>query len=84
MPTHKSAEKRILTNAKANLRNRMIRASVKTAVKKVLAAANKEEATKCMREAVVVIDKACQKGVFHANNAARKKSRIALHVNKIK
>lgn len=81
MPNHKSAKKRVRTNEVARVRNRSIRTAVRTAIKKVRSAKNKEEAVKSLRETSVLIDKACQKGVYHPKNAARKKSRLAHHVN---
>lgn len=83
MPTHKSAEKRIKTSEKARIRNRMIKSAVKTAIKKVLSATKKDDAAKKLREAAVLIDKAAQKGIFHPNNASRKKSNLAVFVNKL-
>ena len=44
---------------------------------------NKAEATVALNAAVKAIDMACTKGVFHKNNASRKKSRLAKLVNKI-
>ena len=84
MPNHKSAEKRVRTNEKANIRNRAIRSSVKTAMNRILGLTSKDEAVKGLKEAYVVVDKACQKGVLHKNNASHKKSRMASHVNGLK
>lgn len=87
MANIKSAKKRILVTAKKTMRNKMIKSSVKTAIKKVLNSVksnNKEEATILLKNAIKSIDKACSKGVFHKNNAARKKSKLAKLVNTIK
>lgn len=86
MANIKSAKKRILVIAKKTLRNKMVKSSTKTAIKKVAAACaagNKEEAKLALRNAVSTIDKAATKGVFHKNNASRKKSRLYKMVNKI-
>ncbi len=40
-----------------------------------------EAAEKAVREATVSLDKAAQKGAIHANNAARRKSRIMLQLH---
>lgn len=67
-------------------RNKAIRSSVKTAIKKVHAAieANDAEAAKeALKNATVAIDKAASKGIYHKNNAARKVSRLTKAVNKI-
>lgn len=86
MANIKSAKKRILVTAKKTMRNKMIKSAVKTAIKKVLVAVkadNKEEAKVALKNAIQAIDKACSKGIFHKNNASRKKSRLSKLVNKM-
>lgn len=81
----KSAKKRIKVTAKKTLRNKMIKSFTKTVIKRVVAACeakNAEEARAALVQAVAAIDKAASKGVYHKNNAARKKSRLARMVNK--
>ncbi len=85
MANIKSAKKRIKVIAKKTLRNKMIKSTTKTAIKKVVlavAASNKDEAQKALSSAFKTIDKAASKGVYHKNNASRKKSRLAKLVNK--
>ena len=80
----KSAKKRILVTETRAARNKAIRSKVKTAVKKVEAAVeanDKEAAASALKVASTEIDKACSKGVFHKNNAARKISRLTNLVN---
>ena len=86
MANIKSAKKRILVINKKTMRNKMIRSGVKTAIKKVLAAVSagdKASAQTALVGATKAIDMAASKGVYHKNNAARKKSRLAKAVNKI-
>lgn len=86
MANIKSAKKRILVIETKTLRNKMIKSKVKTLVKKVDAAVaenNKAAADAALNEAIVAIDKAAAKGVYHKNTAARKISRITKAVNKI-
>lgn len=86
MANIKSAKKRILVSEKKAERNKAIRSSVKTAVKKVYAAieAKDVEAAKAaLLNATSVIDKATKKGVYHKNYASRKISRLNLAVNKM-
>ncbi len=86
MANIKSAKKRILVNRTKAERNKAIKSSVKTAIKKVTAAieANDKEAAKtALTAAVSTIDKAAKKGVFHKNTAARKVSHLTLAVNKM-
>ncbi len=82
----KSAKKRILVTATRTARNKAIRSKVKTAIKKVNAAIeanDKAAASAALKAATIEIDKACTKGVYHKNNAARKVSRLSLAVNKL-
>ncbi len=86
MANIKSAKKRILVIETKTLRNKMIKSKIKTLVKKVdaaVAASDKAAASAALKEAVVAIDKAAAKGVYHKNTAARKVSRITKAVNSI-
>ena len=86
MANIKSAKKRILVINKKTMRNKMIRSAVKTAIKKVLEAIkanDKAVAQAAFTAATKAIDMAASKGVYHKNNAARKKSRLARAINKI-
>ena len=73
MPNIKSAMKRVKVSKKKNLRNRMIKSGVKTAVKKYEAALTQEQ----LSNASAALDKAASKGVIHKNAANRKKARLA-------
>lgn len=80
----KSAKKRILVNATKAERNKAIKSKIKTYIKKVENAVNagdKAAAAEVLKSATVEIDKACAKGVYHKNNAARKVSRLTNLVN---
>lgn len=82
----KSAKKRILVIETKTMRNKAIKSKVKTAIKKVdaaIAANDKELATACLKAAIVEINKATSKGVYHKNTSSRKISRLQLAVNKI-
>ena len=86
MANIKSAKKRILVNQTKADRNKAIKSSVKTAVKKVrvaIEAQDKEDAKAALISATAVIDKATSKGVYHKNTASRKVSRLAKAVNEI-
>ena len=86
MANIKSAKKRILVNQTKADRNKAIKSSVKTAVKKVrvaIEAQDKEAAKAALISATAVIDKATYKGVYHKNTASRKVSRLAKAVNEI-
>ena len=82
----KSAKKRIKVIETKTLRNKMVKSKVKTLTKKVEAAVDQNDkaaATAALTEAVVAIDKAAAKGIFHKNTAARKVSKLTKAVNKI-
>ena len=84
MPNIKSAKKRVVVNEKKNTQNRMIKSSIKTAIRKfnaALAAGDAEAAEKLLPETVSIIDSAASKGVIHKNNAAHKKSRMTVTLN---
>jgi small subunit ribosomal protein S20 len=85
MANHKSAIKRIRQTEKRTLHNRIFRARARTFVKKARAAiagTDVNAATEATRLAIQDLDKAVSKGVIHARNAARRKSRLMkqLHV----
>jgi small subunit ribosomal protein S20 len=83
MAHHKSAEKRIQTNARDNLRNRMSITRLKTEMKKVRAAQNKEEGQKLYREVSSLLDKLASKGIIHKNRAANQKAKLAAFVENL-
>ncbi len=86
MANIKSAKKRILVNKTKADRNKSIKSSVKTAIKKVYAAIesnDKEAAKAALTAATSAMDKAAKRGVYHKNTCARKVSRMAVAVNKM-
>ncbi|WCZ32990.1 30S ribosomal protein S20 [Corynebacterium massiliense] len=86
MANIKSKQKRIITNEKARRRNKSIRSAVRTEIRKfreTVAAGDKAAAEKQLRVASRKLDKSVSKGVFHRNNAANKKSRMAQALNKM-
>jgi len=76
----KSQIKRIGTNEKARLRNKSVRSSLKTAIRRFRDAEAAGDPTKVvteLRAASRQLDVAVAKGVIHANQAANKKSAMA-------
>lgn len=86
MPIIKSAKKKARQAETHYVRNQATRTKVKTYMKKVLmlSKSKPEEAKKLLNEAYSVIDTATKKHLLHANNAARKKSRLARAVSGMK
>ena len=79
MANIKSQIKRIKTNEKARLRNKSVKSSLKTAIRKFREAAdsgNTQAAATLARDAGRALDKAASKGVIHANQAANRKSAL--------
>jgi small subunit ribosomal protein S20 len=76
----KSQVKRNRTNEKARLRNKAVKSSLKTTIRRFREAAdagNVAEAQTLARKASRELDQAKSRGVIHANQAANRKSAIA-------
>ena len=86
MANIKSQLKRIKTNEKARLRNKSVKSSLKTAVRRFREAADagdRDQAQVALQFASRQLDKAASKGVIHPNQAANKKSAMAQRANAI-
>lgn len=86
MANHKSALKRIRSDARKRLRNRMVRSRTRTFDKKAHAALQGDDldaARAATLAAIRELDKAVSKGVLHRNNAARRKSRLMKRLNQM-
>ncbi|MGW4461452.1 30S ribosomal protein S20 [Micromonospora sp. NPDC004704] len=80
MANIKSQIKRNRQNEKRRLRNKSVKSSLKTAIRKfneATVAGDAEQATALLRDASRKLDKAVSKGVIHQNQAANRKSAIA-------
>ncbi len=74
-----SAIKRVRSNERKRIRNRLTRATTRTAVRgarEAVASGQAGDARQATLAAVSALDKAAEKGVIHKNNAARRKSRL--------
>ncbi len=85
MPIIRSAAKRMRQDARRRDRNRVYRSAARTAVKNARESieTSDPEAPEAVRSAFVALDKAAQRGAIHANNAARRKSRLKRQQKKI-
>jgi small subunit ribosomal protein S20 len=82
----KSQLKRIRTNEKARLRNKSIKSSLKTAIRRFREAAATGEKDRAQSELLAAsraLDKAVSKGVIHRNQAANRKSAMAKQSNQL-
>jgi small subunit ribosomal protein S20 len=80
----RSAKKRIETIRKRTERNRRIKSSLKTAIRRfeeALREGDQEQARHRLHKALVSIDKAVTKGILHRNTAARRKSCLTRKFN---
>ena len=80
MANIKSQIKRNRQNEARRQRNKAVKTSLKTELKKfrtAVEAGDKAVAEETFRSATRALDKAATKGVIHANNAANKKSKMA-------
>ena len=86
MPNHKSAEKRDRQNTRRSAVNTANRTRLRSQVKKfrlAVSSSKGDEAKAMHSETIALIDKAVQKRILHRNAAARYKSRLTRHVNKV-
>ena len=81
MPQHKSAEKRVHQNIRKRARNVKKRTQIKTSIKNVKNASNREQAQNELKVAVSILDRMSTKGLIHKNKAANLKSKLSKIVN---
>ena len=82
MANKQAAEKYFRASQRRRLRNKPVRTRARTAVRDALLAIDANDwdaADQLVKEAVAALDRAAQRGVVHANNAARRKSRLLRH-----
>ncbi|MBQ4370492.1 MAG: 30S ribosomal protein S20 [Oscillospiraceae bacterium] len=86
MPNIKSAAKRDQLSKLQNAKNKAQKTELKTNLKKFNAAVSEGDrnaADSAYKVAVSSVDRAASKGILHKNNAARKKSQLALKLNEL-
>ncbi len=83
MANIKSAEKKHRQSLKRAERNRVVRGSTRTAIKKARVAIESGDpnALQAVMTAESALDRAAAKGVIHPNNASRRKSRLYQALN---
>ncbi|MFC2038678.1 30S ribosomal protein S20 [Chloroflexota bacterium] len=84
MPITKSAKKEMRVSEKRQIRNKSVRSLCKTNItkaEKLIFSKELEAAEKAVVTAVSSLDKAAEKGIIHANQAARRKSRLMKKLN---
>ncbi len=86
MANIKSQKKRIITNEKSRMRNRMVKSELKTATRRVKDAVAEKDGAAAYAEACKacrLLDKAVSKGVIKKNQAANRKSGIMKLANTV-
>lgn len=84
MPASKSAQKQGRVAERRRLRNKSTRSRCKTEITKaerLIFSGELELAQQAVIAALSSLDKAAEKGIVHANNAARRKSRLMKKLN---
>ena len=82
---HRSVLKAVRCDARKTVYRGTVRSSTRTQMKKartLIAAGSGPEAEQAVQVAISALDKAAAKGVIHKNQAARRKSRLMLALNK--
>lgn len=86
MANIKSKEKGNRQNEKRRMRNKAVKSSLKTAIRKFresVATGDVAAAETHLHAASRELDKACSKGVIHKNQAAQRKSKMATTYNNL-
>ena len=87
MPNTKSAERRMRNSARKQIQNRSINSRLHSLEKKYTESATagkKEDAAKALQIVVSAWDKAAKTGTVPKSRADRKKSRLAVQLNRLK
>ena len=87
MPNTKSAERRMRNSERKHLHNRSILSRLRGVEKNyraLVVAGKKDEAAKAFSDVSSAFDKAVKSGAVHRAAANRKKSRMALALNRVK
>jgi small subunit ribosomal protein S20 len=83
-----SAEKRHRQSEERRLRNKAVKSSVRTSIKKFVLLARKKEADEeveaALKDMIKKLDTAARKGIIKKNAASRKKSRMQRFFNSLK
>jgi small subunit ribosomal protein S20 len=87
MPNTEGAKKRLRQSLVRRDRNRSVKSSLRTALRKfreAVAAKNFDEAQERRLAVSKALDKAATKGIVHVNKASRLKSRMSRHIKTAK
>jgi len=83
MANHKSALKRIRSNDKKRLLNRLQHKTTRNSIKKLRDLIKKKDAEKLFPSIISLIDKLAKKNIIHANKASNLKSKLTKHIESL-
>ena len=83
MANHKSALKRVRSDAAKRERNRYQHKTTRNAIRDLRNSTDKEAASKRLPEVISMIDKLAKNNIIHANKASNLKSSLTKHVSQI-
>ena len=81
MPQHKSAAKRVRSNERRRVRNRLQKVRVRTLIKDLRATTAPAEAAEKLNVIKASLDRLATRRIVHPNKAAHIKSQLERHVN---
>lgn len=84
MAQHKSAEKRARQNVRRHARNKAAMSKMKSLIRKVRSAKEKDKGTTALKIAVKTLDQLAAKGLIHKNKASNQKSSLTKFVSTLK
>ncbi len=82
MPNTKQAKKRMETDERRRIANKIMTSSMRSSVKKVLNAETGDVARAALPGAMQLVDKCTKKNILHENTAARVKARMSRSIAK--
>ena len=83
MANHKSAQKRIRSDEKKRLQNRLEHKTVRNAIKKLKEVKTKKKGISMLPNVFSLIDKLSKKNIIHSNKAANLKSKLNKFVSSL-
>jgi small subunit ribosomal protein S20 len=83
MANHKSALKRVRSNAAKRLLNRYQLKTTRTYIKKLQETQDKKEALELYKKVSSMLDKLGKKNIMHKNTVGNKKSKLAKYINSL-
>lgn len=83
MANHKSAIKRIRSNAAKRLRNRYQAKTTRNAIKALRSTTSKTDASALLPKVISMLDRLAKRNIIHKNKAANNKSKLTRFVAKL-